>query len=446
MATIYFLYRSTREQAQLTVRLQDHDRDNKKFQFQAKTELETSKKFWNTTRHKKRNVDAADKNKISEVNAKLSDLETFLLTKYKEQKPEAKQKDWLKEILHEFYNPIENEDIKEKNESITFWIQHVIDTAGTRENAKGGLGLSTSRIMSYKNLLSIFKKFQGRKDYLIKDVDINFGKKFLQWLLIKQNYSEGYSRKKVDDLKSVCAEAEINGVEVSLQLKKVKGGKTKNSDIIYLTPLELKKIAEHPIENKGLLNVLKWLLLGCNLGQRGNDLLNLTKDNFVSRNGLDVIELKQQKTGRNVTIPVLPTTKEILKEGLPSKIAIQNFNNDLKILCESAGINEPTKGSKIVMLNDKGEVIKKDEKGKYKEKGTKRKITGTFPKHELITSHVCRRTFATNQYGILPTPLIMQITAHSTEKMFLGYIGKSAMDYAQQIADFYEIQANKINT
>ncbi len=38
----------------------------------------------------------------------------------------------------------------------------------------------------------------------------------------------------------------------------------------------------------------------------------------------------------------------------------------------------------------------------------------------------------------LPTPLLMQITAHSTEKMFFGYIGKSAMDSAQQIADLYE--------
>ena len=81
--------------------------------------------------------------------------------------------------------------------------------------------------------------------------------------------------------------------------------------------------------------------------------------------------------------------------------------------------------------------IPKDKNGKRKKKGVKRKISGTFPKYELITSHVCRRSFATNTYGKLPTPLIMQITAHSTEKMFLGYIGKSSMDYAQQIADFY---------
>ena len=77
------------------------------------------------------------------------------------------------------------------------------------------------------------------------------------------------------------------------------------------------------------------------------------------------------------------------------------------------------------------------------DKKSNRKKEGKYPKHRLITSHVCRRSFATNQYGILPTPLIMQITAHSTEAMFLNYIGKNSLDYAQQIADFYILQALK---
>ena len=37
----------------------------------------------------------------------------------------------------------------------------------------------------------------------------------------------------------------------------------------------------------------------------------------------------------------------------------------------------------------------------------------------------------------------MQITGHTTEKMLLNYIGKSSMDYAQQIADFYALQSIK---
>ena len=60
-----------------------------------------------------------------------------------------------------------------------------------------------------------------------------------------------------------------------------------------------------------------------------------------------------------------------------------------------------------------------------------------------MASHVCRRSFASNLYGVLPTPLIMSITSHSSEKMLLNYIGKDSLDFAQQIADFYTLQALK---
>ncbi|MDT0647468.1 phage integrase SAM-like domain-containing protein [Zunongwangia sp. F260] len=374
------------------------------------------------------------------MNNNLSEIENFVISKFKEERPDPTEKNWLHEAMDNFYNPT-NED--EKSDIITDCIQQVINTAGTRENAHRGLGLSKSRIKSYQNLLNIFRKFQGRKKYRVKDVDINFGKRFLDWLLNSQNYSEGYARKKIDDLKSVCADAEVHGIETSSQLKKVKGGKSKNDFIIYLNPSELDQIARTELKTEALENVRKWLLLGCNLGQRGGDLLKLTEDNFIVRNGLELIELKQQKTGKNVTIPVLPTTKEILKEGLPYKIAIQNFNDNLKELCHIAGINEHIPGAKVTMVDEQGKEIPKDKTGKYIKKGKKRKITGSFPKCQLISSHVCRRSFASNNYGTLPTPLIMQITQHSSEKMLLQYIGKSGMDYAQQIADFYAKQIQK---
>ena len=125
-------------------------------------------------------------------------------------------------------------------------------------------------------------------------------------------------------------------------------------------------------------------------------------------------------------------TQEIINKGLPYKISIQRFNDYIKEICKLAEINELIQSSKI-------EVIKN-------ENGVKqtRKIKGTYPKYELMASHVCRRSFATNQYGILPTPLIMQITMHSKEDTFLKYIGKTSLDFAKQIADFYKKNINNI--
>lgn len=377
------------------------------------------------------------KNLASDLRA----LSEEIIKSFNNTNPRDISPEWLQKRIDIFNDVHISED--EISHLLVDAIQFVIDTANIRENSKGGLGLSISRINSYKNLLKILKEYQGKKEFLVKDVDIKFGKNFMNWMLNKRHYAESYSKKKIDDLKSVCFDAEINGIPVSPQLKKVKGGKSKNEYILYLTPAELKKIEKLQLKGEALNNARKWLLLGCHIGQRGQDLLYLTEKNFITRNGLELIELKQQKTGKQVTIPVLETTKEILKEGLPYEISIQKFNNLIKDICEEAGFDEMITASKIVMVDKNGVPIPKDKKGKYKTKGEKRKYLASYPKYELMSSHVCRRSFASNLYGKLPTPLIMQITAHTTEKMLLNYIGKSSMDYAQQIADFYTLQAQK---
>lgn len=442
VASTYFLYRSTRKKAPLTIRLQDFDNNGKKFQFETKTEIEVTQEYWEKTRHKKRNVSGPDKNLIAVVNKKLSAMEDFVLTAYKKEKPAPQEKDWLKFTIYTYHNPIKEQD--KRSDILTDCIQHLIDTANIRENNQKGLGLSKSRTNSYKNLLKIIKTYQGnKKSFRTNEVNIRFGKAFLNWMINKMKYSESYARKKIDDLKTVCRDAETDGLETSAQLGKIKGGKPANDQILYLSPLELDQIENANLIGEALENARKWLLFGCNIGQRGGDLLDINQNNFVTRNGLNVIELKQQKTGKRVTIPILEETKDILKDGLPRPIAIQNFNNYIKDICRIAGIDEVIKGSKITMLDKDGIEIPKDSNGKYLKKGVKRKIKGSFPKHELMTSHVCRRSFASNLYGIVPTPLIMQITQHSTEKMLLQYIGKNSLDYAQQISDFYELQKFK---
>lgn len=72
-----------------------------------------------------------------------------------------------------------------------------------------------------------------------------------------------------------------------------------------------------------------------------------------------------------------------------------------------------------------------------------RKEFGRFPKHELISSHVCRKSFASNFYGDIPTALLISITAHATEQQFLEYIGKTSNDYAIQLAEYWSKESLK---
>ena len=66
-----------------------------------------------------------------------------------------------------------------------------------------------------------------------------------------------------------------------------------------------------------------------------------------------------------------------------------------------------------------------------------RKVTGTYQKWELVSSHIGRRSFATNFYGEIPTVLLMSATGHTTEAMFLEYIGKTQTQQAKELAKYW---------
>ncbi|MDN3664457.1 tyrosine-type recombinase/integrase [Algibacter miyuki] len=403
----------------------------------AKTGLYISPKNWSSTNYPKTNT-PTNKN----LKSTLQKLETYVLDQVNNANSTGEEinASWLKYNIDLFFNRITETT---QSDLLTDAIQSIINEAPTRKNAKGGIGLSKSRINAYTSLKNILTEYQKQNSFKVKDVNVKFAKDFLKYLLNTKNYQKSYALKKIADLKTVCNDASFYGIETSVQLKKIDSTKTKNENILFLNPKELQAIESAVLLNDALKNAQKWLLLGCNIGQRGGDLLQLNQSNFINRNGLEVIELKQQKTGKNVTIPVLEKTKEILKDGLPYKISIQKFNNHIKEVCRIAGIDEMITGTKILMVDKNNNVIPKDSKGKYISKGFKRKISGLYPKYELMASHVCRRSFASNLYSVLPTPLIMSITAHSSEKMLLNYIGKDSLDYAQQIADFYTLQAQK---
>ena len=95
---------------------------------------------------------------------------------------------------------------------------------------------------------------------------------------------------------------------------------------------------------------------------------------------------------------------QILEDYFPYSISAQQFNKQIKQICQLAGISEMVKGYKTC------------------EKTRRRKL-GMYPKFSLISSHDLRRSFATNYFGKIPTPILMQITGHSKETTFLSYIG-----------------------
>lgn len=143
------------------------------------------------------------------------------------------------------------------------------------------------------------------------------------------------------------------------------------------------------------------------------------------------LEKKTLKTDFPVIIPLHRQVKEILNKrqgNFPRSISDQKFNDYIKIICEKAGFTEVVSGARITETY----VVEKGKKTTIF-----RKKLGKFPKYELVSSHICRRSFATNLYGKIDTLTIMKITGHKTEAQFLNYIKITPKEYAQKLKAYW---------
>ena len=124
-----------------------------------------------------------------------------------------------------------------------------------------------------------------------------------------------------------------------------------------------------------------------------------------------------------MTVPLNKIVMNILekrKGHFPRRISDQKYNDYIKQVCKQVQINH--KCSKSIRESNEGEIRKK---------------SSIFEKWQLITSHVGRRSFASNYYGKIPTALLIGATGHSTEQMFLEYIGKSDAQKALSLAVYF---------
>ena len=227
--------------------------------------------------------------------------------------------------------------------------------------------------------------------------------------------------KYIRTIKSIARDAKLQGLAVHEHIEHPKFfAPTAKVTDIYLKNKEINTIFNHNFsENKKLDNARDLFIIGLRTGLRISDFLQLKQTNIKE----GYIEIETKKTGQNVVIPMHPQVKEILKkrDGFPHKISDQKFNLYIKEITKKVGLTQKIEGSKI-------------------NPETKRKQKGIYPKHELVTSHICRRSFASNLYGKLPNMVIMAITGHQTEAQFLKYIKITPKENAQKLHEYWQKQ------
>jgi hypothetical protein len=255
------------------------------------------------------------------------------------------------------------------------------------------------RRLEYRRTCEHLLVFEEEEKYPIdwETINVEFFNRFRSFLS-SLNYGTNYQIKFFKIIKQVMKLGNIRGVHTNLSFQE-RGWRLQEEEYesVYLNEKEINQIEITKVA-ASLQKSKDWLLIGCYLGLRFEDLMSLSKENIRKHQGKDVIRVQQSKTKELVVIPIKPLIVEILKkyDGFPPRLANAYFNRSIKIICRTAGLKDA----------------------------------------DRVMAHTMRRSFATNCYlAGIPSIGIMKITGHKTESAFLRYIKVTKEESAIQLSE-----------
>lgn len=408
-------------------------KQGKQFDVEISTGLQIPKDRWSNA---KQNVLATIDVDYKSINVKLKELDSFINKEYSSSllNEEIINSKWLKEKINISFNrETKNAEIDDKL-FLTNYINSYIAESHTRKTKKTTV-VKKRTIQHYTTTLNKITAFENHtnKRMLLENITLDFHSDFIAFLENEQKLNPNTIGGYIDDIKQFCSYANKKGYKLPNDYKLTEFySPTNKTKDIYLKEDEINLVYNTSFEQDYLDNAKDWFIIGLRTGFRISDFLKLTSKNIDS----DFIYKETLKTEFPVIIPIHEQVKRILDKrngNFPRTISDQKFNDYIKIICEKAGIKEIVEGAKITP-------IEITENGK--KKTLHRKTFGKFPKHELVSSHICRRSFASNLYGKIETLTIMKITGHSTEKQFLDYIKITPKEYAEKLKAYWKIYNN----
>ena len=417
MASVNFLYRSLKDKSCLNLRLLYRFNGNDHV-IATSTNLEVSKDYWKN-KHKLKVKDISVINKQIEINTEINKITNHILKAFEQSgASDLLNKQWLDKQLNSYYN--RNTKIKTIPKDIVRFIEYYVEQ---RLNEVKPASITKFKVVKHK--LQRLENRIGRSIF-INEINEEFKELFVNYCK-GENYSQNTMQRELNIIKMFCKFAKYKGVDVHIELEGLKLNKEK-TEKIYLSLKEIDQIEAAQIDKPYLINARDWLIISCFTGQRISDFMRFNKEMIRVEDSKTLLEFDQQKTGKTMTIPLHSKVMLILEKyngDFPKRISDQKYNDYLKEVCKIAKLHQKVKGKKQINIS-KDPLERKV-----------RRIEGMYPKYELVTSHIGRRSFATNHYGKIPTSYLIYVTGHSSEEMFLNYIGKSNKDMALELTKYF---------
>jgi len=399
----------------------------------AGTKLFVETKNWDEKNQKIRNViSVPDRDKI---NSKLLELKNHIFNAANMDFTEGEilNRIWLEKSIAKYFNR-PSDELKKAPELhklyLTDFAEWWLKEKAPKFKVSADKYMDDRTIGHYTILKNLIKKYEGKDKIRFSVIDDILLDNFSEFLTAEK-YAEETAKRMVGRFKFFCGRAEGENIIINQAYKNRVF--VKKAEVDYKEPyfdeIEISKIYNHDFsKNITLDNVRDNLIIGLWTGLRVSDFNNkLNIDNFHD----DFIEIETEKTKTFVSIPIHWMIQDILKKrngALPEKICDPKFNKHIKTIAKTLEFNQMMMGG----------VSTVDVKTKIK-----RKVVKLYPKHELVTSHICRRSFATNNYGTVPNSTLMAICGWASEEQMLDYIKKTNREHAETMKKVWDKKYEK---
>lgn len=377
------------------------------FHFTLPTCLKIAPDDWDIEKQRPKNIYLK---KFKKINVRLDALKKELTAFFalKKKKNQIPKKQSISRLVRKI---CVDKNIKHPEGSLLYCVEEYI------ESRKNLISHSTyKRYMVFYRLLERFEGFVCKKLNLI-EINQEFVQEFMAFGK-EETYSETTIYRTIHFVKTILNYAQREGIKTSVHKLEIREEKI-HQKFITLTEAELRAIQQTEVSDD-LQFAKDWLLISCYTGQRFSDFIGFTGDKLRKIDGRICLEFIQQKTKKEVLLPLHPVVLDIMnkyKGDFPPPLCMKKYNYAIKTIAELADLKEKIHARKRI--------------------GHRIQVMNT-EKWNVLTSHIGRRSFATNFYGKIPTPLLMEATGHTTEQMFLRYIHQSNSEKALALGRFFE--------
>lgn len=273
---------------------------------------------------------------------------------------------------------------------------------------------------AYQSTVTHLKEFLAGKALTEMEISPYFFDNFTKWL-VDRGYSKNTVWNNVKFLKTMINRLMKNGIIAEKNLGKLTV-KKEVTTAIFSTEKEIQQLYELDLNlTEGLKTVRDLYVLQCYTGLRFSDLHKFMQNPraYVKHtDGISYIDITTTKTHQQLIIPLKPIALRILEDnnykfGKKGGFSLQHYNTTLKKIAAHINFDD-----EIIVVRTIG--------GKRTETVKK--------KHELISSHTARRSFATNAFlAGISSLQIRKITGHTTESSFLHYIRATGLETAMTL-------------